>query len=76
MHFVNEEIDGGAIVLQAKVPIFSGDTVEEIELRTREQEYLIYPLVIKWFVEDRLKLIENQAYLDGKQLPPNGYANE
>lgn len=76
VHFVNEEIDGGAIVLQAKVPIFPGDTVEEIELRTREQEYHIYPLVIKWFVEDRLKLIENQAYLDGKPLPQNGYANE
>ena len=76
VHFVNEEIDGGAIVLQAKVPIFPGDTVEEIELRTREQEYHIYPLVIKWFIEDRLKLIENQAYLDGKPLPPNGYANE
>ena len=76
VHFVNEEIDGGAIVLQAKVPIFPGDTVEEIELRTREQEYNIYPLVIKWFIEERLKLIENQAYLDGKQLPPNGYANE
>ena len=76
VHFVNEEIDGGAIVLQAKVPIFPGDTVEEIELRTREQEYNIYPLVIKWFIEDRLKLIENQAYLDGKLLPPNGYAYE
>lgn len=76
VHFVNEEIDGGAIVLQAKVPIFPGDTVEEIELRTREQEYHIYPLVIKWFVEDRLKLIENQAYLDSKPLPQNGYANE
>jgi len=76
VHFVNEEVDSGAIVLQAKVPIFPGDTVGEIELRTREQEYHIYPLVIKWFVEDRLKLIENQAYLDGKQLPPNGYANE
>ena len=76
VHFVNEEIDGGAIVLQAKVPIFPGDTIEEIELRTREQEYNIYPLVIKWFIEDRLKLIENQAYLDGKPLPPNGYANE
>ena len=76
MHFVNEEIDGGVIVLQAKVPIFPGDTIEEIELRTREQEYNIYPLVIKWFIEDRLILIENQAYLDGKPLPPNGYANE
>ena len=76
VHFVNEELDGGAIVLQAKVPIFPGDTIEEIELRTREQEYNIYPLVIKWFIEDRLKLIENQAYLDGKLLPPNGYAYE
>ena len=76
VHFVNEEIDGGAIVLQAKVPIFPEDTVEEIELRTREQEYNIYPLVIKWFIEERLKLIENQAYLDGKLLPPNGYAYE
>ena len=76
VHFVNEKVDSGAIVLQAKVPIFPGDTVEEIELRTREQEYHIYPLVIKWFVEDRLKLIENQAYLDSKPLPQNGYANE
>ena len=76
VHFVNEEVDSGAIVLQAKVPIFPGDTVGEIELRTREQEYHIYPLVIKWFVEDRLKLIENQAYLDSKPLPQNGYANE
>ena len=58
MHFVNEEIDGGAIVLQAKVPIFPGDTVEEIELRTREQEYNIYPLVIKWFIEERLNSLK------------------
>ena len=76
VHFVNEEVDSGGIVLQAKVPLFPGDTVGEIELRTREQEYHIYPLVIKWFVEDRLKLIENQAYLDSKPLPQNGYATE
>ena len=58
MHFVNEDVDSGAIVLQAKVPIFAGDTVKEIELRTREQEYHIYPLVIKWFVEDRLNSLK------------------
>ena len=76
VHFVNEEIDGGAIVLQAKVPIFPGDTVEEIELRTREQEYNIYPLVIKWFIEDRLKLENGIAYLDASPLPTSGYAAE
>lgn len=76
VHFVNEEIDGGATVLQAKVPIFPGDTVEEIELRTREQEYHIYPLVIKWFIEERLKLENGIAYLDDSPLPISGYAAE
>lgn len=76
VHFVNEEVDGGAIVLQAKVPIFPEDSIEEVEARTREQEYQIYPLVIKWFTEGRLRLKDNLAYLDGKPLPKSGYANE
>lgn len=76
IHFVNEEVDGGAIVLQAKVPIFPDDSVEDIEFRTREQEYRIYPMVVKWFVEDRLKLKDGVAYLDGNPLPKQGYASE
>ena len=69
-------MDGGAIVLQAKVPIFPEDNVEDVEARTREQEYQIYPLVIKWFIEGRLELKNNMAYLDGKLLPKQGYAAE
>lgn len=76
VHFVNDEVDGGAIVLQAKVPIFPEDSIEEVEARTREQEYQIYPLVIKWFIEGRLRLKDNLAYLDGKPLLKSGYANE
>ena len=76
VHFVNEEVDGGAIVLQAKVPIFPEDSIEEVEARTREQEYRIYPTVIKWFIEERLRLKDNLAYLDGKPLLKSGYANE
>ena len=59
-----------------RVPIFPGDTIEEIELRTREQEYNIYPLVIKWFIEERLKLENDIAYLDASPLPISGYAAE
>ena len=76
VHFVNEEVDGGAIVLQAKVPIFPQDNIEDIEARTREQEYRIYPMVVKWFVEDRLILKNGIAYLDGNPLPAQGYASE
>ena len=49
---------------------------EEVEARTREQEYQIYPLVIKWFTEGRLELRNKMAYLDGKLLPKQGYAAE
>lgn len=76
VHFVNEEVDNGAIILQAKVPIFDNDTVEVIEARTREQEYRIYPIVVKWFVENRLKLQNGVAYLDNIPLPEQGYANQ
>lgn len=69
IHFVNEKVDGGAIVLQAKVPIFPEDSITDIEDRVKEQEIRFYPLVIKWFVEGRLKLIDNHAYLDGNRLP-------
>ena len=74
IHFVNEKVDGGAIVLQAKVPIFPGDNITDIVDRVKEQEIRFYPLVINWFVEGRLRLIDNHAYLDGNRLPPQGYA--
>ncbi|WP_109078565.1 phosphoribosylglycinamide formyltransferase [Aggregatibacter kilianii] len=74
IHFVNEDVDGGAVILQAKVPIFPEDTVTDIEERVKEQEQRFYPLAIKWFIDDRLKLVGNQAYLDGELLPAQGYA--
>lgn len=76
VHFVTSELDSGAIILQAKVPIFPEDDIADIEERVKAQEIQIYPLVVKWFASDRLKEKEGKAYLDGKLLPENGYANE
>lgn len=74
IHFVNEEVDGGAIILQAKVPIYPEDTLEEVVERVHEQEHRCYPLVIDWFCRGRLKLQNQHAVLDGKVLPAQGYA--
>lgn len=76
IHFVNEEVDGGAIVLQAKVPIFPEDNVDELITRIQEQEHRCYPLVVQWFCDDRLSLKQGKAYLDGKLLSVQGYAAE
>ncbi|KGY09234.1 phosphoribosylglycinamide formyltransferase [Vibrio sinaloensis] len=75
VHFVTEQLDGGPVILQAKVPIFDEDTVETLTERVQTQEHRIYPLVVKWLVEERLVMKdEKEAYLDGELLGIHGYA--
>ncbi|QGM80344.1 phosphoribosylglycinamide formyltransferase [Otariodibacter oris] len=74
IHFVNEEVDGGSVVLQAKVPIYPDDTLEDVIQRVHEQEHRCYPLVVEWFCSDRLSCIDGKAYLDGELLSKQGYA--
>lgn len=74
VHFVTEQLDGGPVILQAKVPIFPGDEEDEVVERVQTQEHTIYPLVVSWFVEGRLAMRDNAAWLDGERLPAQGYA--
>ncbi|HEY0766038.1 MAG TPA: phosphoribosylglycinamide formyltransferase [Pyrinomonadaceae bacterium] len=43
VHFVNETLDGGPIIMQRTVPVIEGDTVESLSERILEQEHLLYP---------------------------------
>ncbi|MCP4321957.1 MAG: phosphoribosylglycinamide formyltransferase [Psychromonas sp.] len=74
VHFVTPELDSGPTILQAKVPVFSDDNSDDLSERVLTQEHLIYPLVAQWFISGRLTMHDNQALLDGKVLPENGYA--
>ncbi|MFC0225171.1 phosphoribosylglycinamide formyltransferase [Serratia aquatilis] len=74
VHFVTEQLDGGPVILQAKVPIFQGDEEDEVIERVQTQEHTIYPLVVNWFIEGRLAMRDNAAWLDGERLPAQGYA--
>ncbi|MFB6434784.1 MAG: phosphoribosylglycinamide formyltransferase [Candidatus Malihini olakiniferum] len=76
IHFVTDELDGGPLVLQSKVPVFNEDTEEVLTARIQAQEHIIYPLVVNWFVEGRLKMREGEAWLDGVRLPKQGYATK
>ena len=76
VHFVTEQLDGGPVILQAKVPVFSDDDAQTLAERVHEQEHRIYPLVVRWFCQNRLQQQTDQAMLDGKVLAANGYAND
>ncbi|WP_455814019.1 phosphoribosylglycinamide formyltransferase [Pseudomonas graminis] len=74
VHFVTEELDGGPVILQAKVPVFSDDNEADVAARVQHQEHAIYPLVVGWFVDGRLAMRDDAAWLDGQQLPVEGHA--
>lgn len=59
VHFVSDELDGGAIVVQAAVPVLTGDTPETLAARVLAQEHRIYPQAIRWFIDGRLVLNPN-----------------
>ncbi|TKI06677.1 phosphoribosylglycinamide formyltransferase [Martelella alba] len=74
VHFVTEQLDGGPVILQAKVPVFPGDGEEDLAARVKSQEHAIYPLAVSWLLTGRLFLRDNVAWLDGQPLPPAGHA--
>lgn len=76
VHFVTEELDGGPVILQARVPIFEGDDEAAVAARVLVQEHAIYPLVTRWFCDGRLAMRDGLAVLDGKALPAQGYAED
>lgn len=72
VHFVTEELDGGPLVVQAVIPVESGDSPDTLAQRVHAEEHRIYPLAVRWFAEGRLRLGESGALLDGQALPPSG----
>ena len=56
VHFVDEALDGGPIILQRCVEVKEDDTPETLADRILEQEHKIYPEAVKLFVENRLRI--------------------
>jgi len=76
IHFVTEELDGGPVVIQARVNIEEGDSAESLAMKIHEKEHLIYPMVVKWFSEGRLLLTNHGCVLDNDPLPAQGIRYE
>ena len=68
VHFVTEELDGGPLIVQARVPVLPGDDAASLSARVQRVEHKIYPLAVGWFASGRLELCEGQARLDGERL--------
>jgi phosphoribosylglycinamide formyltransferase-1 len=56
VHFVDEGMDTGPIIIQKCVPVLEGDTPDTLAARILEQEHQIFPEAVKLFVEGKLKV--------------------
>ena len=64
VHFVNEEVDGGAIILQEVVPVYFEDTKEELQKRVLEKEHILLPKAIDLISKNKVEITEGRAKIN------------
>lgn len=68
VHYVTAELDGGPLILQSRVPVEPGDTEAELAARVQATEHVIYPRVLEWLADGRLRWNNGKPLLDGRAL--------
>jgi phosphoribosylglycinamide formyltransferase 1 len=68
VHFVTAELDGGPLVAQFVVPVLPGDDVASLSGRVHAGEHKLYPMVIEWLTNGRLRWNGGNPELDGAAL--------
>lgn len=56
VHFVDEGLDTGPVILQEAVPVYGQDTVGSLQERIHEVEHRLYPRAIQLFIEGKLEI--------------------
>lgn len=56
VHFVDKGVDTGPIIAQSVVPVLDSDDEESLHKRIQVEEHKLYPQVIKWYAEGKLKV--------------------
>ncbi|MEJ2420541.1 MAG: phosphoribosylglycinamide formyltransferase [Acidobacteriota bacterium] len=70
VHFVDEHLDHGPVILQAAVPVLPGDTEESLSSRILKYEHRLYPEALQLLCQDRVSIREGRAEID---LPLSDY---
>jgi phosphoribosylglycinamide formyltransferase-1 len=63
VHFVDEELDHGAIILQKTVPVLDGDDEHTLAARILEQEHIAYSEAITLVLEGKFKIVGRRLFL-------------
>ena len=74
VHFVTGRLDHGPVIIQAAVPVLPGDDEDSLAERVLRLEHRIYPLAVRWFVEDRLVIERGVVRVQGGSASQSVFA--
>lgn len=70
VHFADEGVDSGPIIIQAIVPAYDDDTEDTLAARILKEEHRIYPQAIQFYAEGRIEVIGRKVRIRGSQRIP------
>ena len=68
VHFVTADVDGGPVIVRARLPVTHDDTPAGLAERVLRLEHRIYPLALRWFAEGRVRKQGDAVVFDGRPL--------
>lgn len=76
VHFADEGVDSGPIIIQAIVPVYDDDTESTLAARILKEEHRIYPQAIQFYAEGRIEIIGRKVSIKGsKRIPEKSHHN-
>ncbi|WKZ31649.1 MAG: phosphoribosylglycinamide formyltransferase [Thermodesulfobacteriota bacterium] len=75
VHFVDDGVDTGPVIVQAVVPVKDEDTVESLSKRILAEEHRIYPRAIQLYSEGRLEVRGRRVFVRDAKSPSGGMEN-
>ncbi|RLU01551.1 phosphoribosylglycinamide formyltransferase [Ketobacter sp.] len=72
VHFVSSELDSGAVIGQAKVPVEANDTAQSLSEKVQQQEHRLYPACVALFCSNAIRLSADGVLYQGSLLPATG----
>ncbi|MGZ8448497.1 MAG: phosphoribosylglycinamide formyltransferase [Candidatus Deferrimicrobiaceae bacterium] len=70
VHFLDEGVDTGPVIVQAVVPVYDDDTEETLAARILVQEHRIYPMAIRLYFSRKLVIEGRKVKVKGEPRIP------
>lgn len=67
VHFIDEGVDTGPIIIQSAVPAYEDDTEDTLSERILKEEHRIFPLAVKLFAEDKIKVKGRKVFIESNR---------